>query len=181
MPAQETDGKNGNIAVLGGGCFWCLEAAYKRIAGVIAVDSGYAGGNVDEPTYEQVCTGKTGHAEVVKVTYDPAVISYEKLLELFWKVHDPTSLNRQGADVGTQYRSALFYVDEEQKKTAEQSMKKEQSKYREPIVTQLVPLAHFWPAEEYHRDYFDRNPFAGYCQAVIKPKLDKLDLGVRKI
>ena len=164
-------------AVLGGGCFWCLEAVYKRIPGVKRIDSGYAGGTVENPSYEEVCTGKTGHAEVVKVTYDPEVISYREILDQFWRSHDPTTLNRQGADVGTQYRSVIFYENEEQKKAARESIEEAQkSMYEKKIMTELKPLEAFYEAEEYHRDYYDKHPYAGYCSAVIRPKLKKLAL-----
>jgi peptide-methionine (S)-S-oxide reductase len=161
-------------ALLGGGCFWCLEAAYEGLPGVLAVTSGYAGGNRESPTYEEVCTGETGHAETLRVTFDPAKISYEALLGLFWKIHDPTTLNRQGADVGTQYRSVIFYVDEAQKKAAESSMAAEASRLGRPIVTELLPAPRFWPAEDYHQGYFRKHPDASYCRIVIAPKLAKL-------
>jgi peptide-methionine (S)-S-oxide reductase len=165
-------------ATLGGGCFWCVEAVYKRIEGVRNAVSGYAGGTTAKPTYEEVCSGSTGHAEVVQIDYDPAVISYEKILELFWIAHDPTTLNRQGADVGTQYRSIILYHDEAQKQIAESSRSALASsgKYRDPIVTEIVPLRQFYPAEDYHQAYFARNPNAGYCSYVIAPKLKKLGL-----
>lgn len=162
--------------ILGGGCFWCLEAAFERIEGVLDVQSGYAGGNVANPTYEQVCSCRTNHAEVVRVLYDPKKISEEQLLDWFWKMHDPTTLNRQGADVGTQYRSILFYEDESQKKRFESSRNLAQPRFTSPIVTQIVPRTEFYPAEEYHQDYFRKNPYAGYCQVVIRPKLIKLGL-----
>ncbi|MBN1838334.1 MAG: peptide-methionine (S)-S-oxide reductase MsrA [Spirochaetales bacterium] len=164
------------VATLGGGCFWCLEAVYERIGGVKSVVSGYAGGTKPNPTYTEVCSGTTGHAEVVQVEYDPAVISYEQVLELFWKAHDPTSLNRQGADVGTQYRSIILYHDEAQRRAAERSMAEEGKNFGNPIVTELKPLTSFYRAEEYHQDYYTRNPNAGYCTFVIRPKLQKLSL-----
>ncbi len=160
-------------AVFGGGCFWCLEAVFEDVRGVEDVVSGYAGGSVENPTYEQVCRGRTGHAEVVRITYDPEVVTYEDLLEIFWKIHDPTTLNRQGADVGTQYRSVIFYVNESQRELARKSMEKAQKHFLDPIVTEISPLKKFWPAEEYHQDYFRRNPYQGYCQAVVAPKVEK--------
>ncbi|HOT59621.1 MAG TPA: peptide-methionine (S)-S-oxide reductase MsrA [Spirochaetales bacterium] len=163
-------------ALLGGGCFWCLEAVFEHLPGVIDVVNGYAGGNRDNPTYEEVCTGLTGHAEVVKITFDPAIVSYEKLLELFWKIHNPTTLNRQGADVGTQYRSVIFYYTDEQKRIAEASIAHEQTNYDDPIVTELLPAPTFWQAEDYHQDYFRNHPENAYCQIVIAPKIKKSGL-----
>lgn len=161
--------------VLGGGCFWCTEASYELIPGVKSVVSGYAGGHVKNPTYHQVCDGDTGHAEVVRIAYDPAVVPLEKLLDFFWDVHNPTTLNRQGNDSGTQYRSIILYADEEQKAAAEASLKKANAEeWGGKIVTTIEPLMVFYPAEDYHQDYFARNPHAGYCQIVIKPKIDKL-------
>ncbi|MBN1838094.1 MAG: peptide-methionine (S)-S-oxide reductase MsrA [Spirochaetales bacterium] len=173
-----SEAKTGNteVATLGGGCFWCLEAVYERIEGVKSVVSGYAGGTKTNPTYSEVCSGSTGHAEVVQVEFDPATISYEQVLELFWKAHDPTTLNRQGADVGTQYRSIILYRDEAQRQAAERSMAKAAKDFREPIVTELKPLRSFYRAEEYHQDYYAKNPYAGYCTFVIRPKLQKLSL-----
>ena len=162
------------LATLGGGCFWCLEATFELLPGVKAVTSGYAGGQSPNPTYEQVCGGDTGHAEVVQIEYDPATISYAKLLETFWEVHDPTSLNRQGNDAGTQYRSIILYHDEAQKQVAEKSKAEEQKKLSRPIVTEIVPLKKFYAAEAYHQDYFRNNPTKGYCQVVIRPKVDKV-------
>lgn len=163
-------------ATIGGGCFWCIEAVFERIPGILSAISGYAGGSRSNPTYEEVCSGSTGHAEVVQVTYDPGKIEYREILELFWRAHDPTTVNRQGADVGTQYRSIVLYHNEEQKKIAEQ-MKKELSKdYDRSVVTEIVPLTIFYPAEEYHQDYYDKHSGAGYCQVVIRPKLKKLNL-----
>lgn len=161
-------------ATLGGGCFWCIEAVFKRTDGVKSVTSGYAGGSTENPTYEQVCSGATGHAEVVQIEYDPSAISYGDILELFFKAHDPTTLNRQGADVGTQYRSIVLYHDEEQRGTAEEMKAKANELYGAPVVTEIVPLKKFFPAEGYHQDYFDKNPSAGYCRVVIAPKLEKL-------
>ena len=162
--------------VLGGGCFWCVEAVYERIEGILDAVSGYAGGTVKRPTYEQVSTGRTGHAEVVKLTYDPAKISLEKILEIFWKAHDPTTPNRQGADVGTQYRSIILYKNEAERRVSEESKQKAQSSFPSPIVTEILPLTEFYPAEEYHQDYYRKNPYAGYCTFVIRPKLEKLGL-----
>ena len=160
--------------VLGGGCFWCTEAAYELLPGVKAVVSGYSGGAVDNPTYEEVCSGDTGHAEVVRIDFDLAAVSLETLLDFFWKIHDPTTLNRQGADSGTQYRSAIFYANDAQKKAAEASLARANPGWGGKIVTQIAPLVKFYPAEAYHQDYFRNNPQAGYCRAVIKPKIDKL-------
>lgn len=160
-------------ATLGGGCFWCLEAVYENVKGVKDVVSGYAGGHTENPDYRSVCSGQTGHAEVVQITYDPDQISYKELLEIFWQIHDPTTLNRQGADVGTQYRSIILYHDDEQKREAEASKAQIQKHFRDPIVTEIVPLEKFWPAEAYHQDYFKNNPYQGYCQAVVAPKVEK--------
>lgn len=167
------------IAVLAGGCFWCLEAAYDELKGVISVKSGYAGGAVENPGYKQVCTGTTGHAEVVQVEYDPAVISYEDLLDVFFTIHDPTTLNRQGADAGTQYRSAIFYATPAQKAAAEAAVQKFTPHWGK-IVTEISPLPVFYPAEPEHEDYFVNNPWSGYCQAVIAPKIAKLRKGFRE-
>lgn len=162
-------------AYLGGGCFWCLEAVFERLQGVEKITSGYAGGEDPEPTYRKVCTGETGHAEIVKITYHPDVISYEELLRFFWAFHDPTTLNRQGNDVGPQYRSVVFYQDAQEKEVIEASVKGVATRmYRDPIVTEVVPLEKFYPAEEYHSQYFRNNPQAGYCQYVIAPKVAKL-------
>ena len=166
-------------ATFGGGCFWCTEAVYAQIKGVTRVTSGYIGGHVENPTYKQVCSGLTGHAEAVEIEYDPAVVDYEKLLEIFFSTHDPTTLNRQGADVGTQYRSAIFYHDDEQKKTAQQVIIQLNAAKVFPakIVTKLEPATVFYPAEDYHQDYFAINGYQPYCQAVIAPKVAK----VRKV
>lgn len=160
-------------ATFGGGCFWCTEAMLEGLDGIIDVVSGYTGGHVKNPTYRHVCEGTTGHAEVVQVTFDPETITYGRLLELFWRSHDPTTLNRQGADVGTQYRSAIFWHDEEQKKVAHASMKTAAALFKDPIVTKIEPFEIFYPAEAYHQDYFAKNPRAGYCVFVIQPKLKK--------
>lgn len=161
-------------AVLGGGCFWCMDAVYHTQPGIKSVVSGYAGGTVPHPTYEQVCTGRTGHAEVVEITYDPAVISYAKVLDLFWDAHDPTTLNRQGADEGTQYRSIIVAQNPEQHAIAEKSKAAAQRRFREPIVTEIVEGAEFYPAEEHHQNFYERNPDYPYSRAVIAPKLEKL-------
>ena len=163
-------------ATLAGGCFWCLEAAFQDLKGVEKVQSGYAGGHVANPSYEQVCTGTTGHAEVVQITFDPTVVSFDDLLHVFFTIHDPTTLNRQGADVGTQYRSAIFYHTAEQKGTAERVIRELEAEkvWDDPVVTELKPLDAFYPAEQYHRDYYRRNPNQGYCRAVIAPKVAKV-------
>jgi peptide-methionine (S)-S-oxide reductase len=162
-------------ATLGGGCFWCVEATLELLPGVKNVVSGYAGGHKENPTYEEVLTKTTGHAEVVQVEFDPAVVSYEKLLEAFWEVHDPTTLNRQGNDVGPQYRSIILYHNDAQKLAAEKSKAAEQKKLSRPIVTEIVPLKKFYEAEGYHQDYFRKNPNQAYCQVVIRPKVNKLE------
>jgi peptide-methionine (S)-S-oxide reductase len=160
--------------VLAGGCFWCLDAAYRMVEGVASVVSGYAGGSWPDPTYERVSTGTTGHAEVVKVEFDPKVISLDDVLDIFWALHDPTTKNRQGNDVGTQYRSMILYVGKEQKELAEASLANVAKLWPNPIVTEVKPLDHFYPAEEYHQDYYRKNPDQGYCQVIINPKLAKL-------
>ena len=164
------------IATLAGGCFWCLEAVFQQLKGVTKVTSGYAGGTVPNPSYEAVCTGRTGHAEVVQIEFDPAGVSYRELLDVFFVIHDPTTLNRQGVDEGTQYRSAVFYHSPQQQQVAEAVIAElEAGKvWDDPIVTEVVPLDAFYPAEEYHRDYFRRNPGQSYCRAVIAPKVAKL-------
>jgi peptide-methionine (S)-S-oxide reductase len=165
----------GEIATLAGGCFWCLEAVYDELKGVVDVTSGYAGGQVVNPTYQQVCGGDTGHAEVVRIAFDPAKISFREILEVFFTIHDPTTLNRQGADVGTQYRSAIFYHSDEQKRVAEEVIAEIASAgiWKNPIVTEVVPAPEFYPAEDYHQEYFARNPNQGYCQVVVAPKVAK--------
>ena len=163
------------VAVLGGGCFWCLEAVYLDVEGVQAVESGYAGGSVVDPTYEQVCNGDTGHAEVVKVSFDADTISYREILGIFFGIHDPTTLNRQGADIGTQYRSVIFFVDDSQRAQA-QALIDELARgdiFDRPIVTQLAPLPDYYPAEAYHQRYFERHPYQGYCMGVVAPKVAK--------
>jgi peptide-methionine (S)-S-oxide reductase len=164
------------VATLGTGCFWCAEAVFERIHGVESVVAGYAGGTIPNPTYEQVCTDTTGYAEVAEITFDPSKISYKKLLDVFWQAHDPTTLNRQGADVGTQYRSVIFYLDEKQKIAAEKSKQEAQKNFSDPIVTEIKPLTKFYKAENYHQEYFNNHRDALYCRLVIKPKLDKLHL-----
>ena len=163
------------VATLAGGCFWCLEAVFEQLGGVDKVQSGYAGGSVPEPSYRQVCTGTTGHAEVTQIEFDPAKISYEKLLEVFWQAHDPTTLDRQGADEGTQYRSIILYHDEKQKQAAEKSRLAAQKDFHDPIVTEIVPFKKFYKAEDYHQGYYDANSNASYCRVVIAPKLEKLE------
>ncbi len=162
-------------ATFGAGCFWCIEACYKDLAGIIDVMPGYSGGHTDNPTYKEICTGTTGHAEVARVIYDPAVVSFEELLEVFWFVHDPTQLNRQGNDIGTQYRSVIFYHDEEQRQLSEayKARLTAEQVWDRPIVTEIVPLQRFYPAEDYHKDYFELNPGNAYCQAVVRPKVEK--------
>lgn len=163
-------------ATLAGGCFWCTEAIFKRLRGVTSVIPGYAASQVANPSYKQVCTGKTGAAEAIQITYDPAVISYATLLEIFWHTHNPTTLNRQGNDVGTQYRSGIYYHDDEQKHTAQASKEAlEKSRaYPDPVVTEIAAFTNFYPAEEYHEDYYDNNRFQPYCMLVIDPKVKKL-------
>ena len=163
------------VATLAGGCFWCLDAVFRGLKGVEHVVSGYAGGTVPDPSYEAVCTGRTGHAEVVQVTFDPAVLSYRDLVEVFFGIHDPTTLNRQGADVGTQYRSAIYYHSPEQERTAREVIAEieRDGVFDAPVVTEVAPFTVFYPAEEYHQDYFRRNPGQGYCRAVIAPKVAK--------
>jgi peptide-methionine (S)-S-oxide reductase len=166
--------------VLGGGCFWCTEGAYEIVPGVKSVVSGYSGGSVKNPSYKQITTGKTGHAEVIRIEYDPAQVSLERLLELFWVVHDPTTLNAQGNDIGPQYRSVIFYANDAQKIAAEKSKQAAQSKFSDPIVTEITPLGAFYEAEDYHQDYFRKNPHAGYCQYVVKAKVDKMKKALGK-
>lgn len=161
---------------LGAGCFWCVEAVFNRLDGVKSAVSGYTGGKTLNPTYEDICKGDTGHAEVVHIVYDPKKISTEKILDWFWKLHDPTTLNRQGEDKGTQYRSAIFYYSEAQKSTAAASLKHAQSEFSAPIVTEITKATTFYPAEVYHQDYFRQNQNQGYCRAVIAPKIKKLNL-----
>lgn len=174
---EEIQSDNLEPATFGSGCFWCTEAIFERVKGVKKVISGYSGGTVENPTYKEVCTGNTGHAEVTQLSFDPNVVSYDELLEIFWKTHDPTTLNRQGADVGTQYRSAVFYHNEKQKEKAEH-YKKELEKaeiFDDPIVTEIVPFEKFYEAENYHQDYYANNPSQGYCAFVITPKVEKFE------
>jgi peptide-methionine (S)-S-oxide reductase len=161
--------------VLGGGCFWCTEAVYVKVKGVTDVESGYSNGHVERPSYEQVCTGTTGHNEVVKLTYDPSQISLRQILEIFFVIHDPTTLNRQGADSGTQYRSGIYYTTPEQKEIADDLIREmsQDKLFGKPIVTEVLPLSNYWPAEEYHQDFFEKNPYQGYCMAVAGPKVAK--------
>ena len=173
-PTQTSSASKHEFATLGGGCFWCLEAVYQRVPGVIQSVSGYAGGHKDNPTYEQVCAHVTGHAEVVRLEYDPAVISYSKILEIFFEAHDPTTLNRQGADEGDQYRSVIYFENEAQHQAALAAKAKAQPNWDDPIVTEISPLKKFWRAEDYHQDYFNQHPGQGYCVYVIKPKVKKL-------
>lgn len=161
--------------VLGGGCFWCVEAVYETRPGVLAVTSGYAGGKTENPTYAEVCSGSTGHAEVVKIDFDPAVTSVRELVDLFWDAHDPTTLNRQGADVGTQYRSIILYSGDSQKQAVELSLKDARQRFRSPIVTEVKELQMFYPAEANHQDFYSKNPNHPYNRAVIAPKLEKLE------
>jgi peptide-methionine (S)-S-oxide reductase len=176
MRQTESSAQTGfSIATVAGGCFWCLEAVYDQMKGVIAVESGYIGGQVDHPTYEAVCSGRTGHAEAVRITFDPTIVSYRELLEVLFVIHDPTTLNRQGHDVGTQYRSAIFYHAPEQKQIAEEVIAAvtREKLYDSPIVTEIVPARTWYEAESYHQEYFVRNPFQGYCTAVVGPKVIK--------
>jgi peptide-methionine (S)-S-oxide reductase len=163
------------IADFGGGCFWCMEAVFIRLPGVQSVTSGFAGGHTENPTYQDVCSETTGHAEVIEIRFDPAKISYARLLEVFWQAHDPTTLNRQGADTGTSYRSIILYRNEKQKLLAEKSKLEAQPNFRHPIVTEIAPLTKFYPAEDYHQEYYEHNAGAPYCQVVIAPKLQKLE------
>lgn len=163
-------------AIFAGGCFWCTEAIYKRLRGVIAVTPGYTGGQAENPTYEEVSTGETGHAEAIEIEYDPKLIPYEKLLDIFFHTHNPTTLNRQGADIGTQYRSGIFYSSDEEREIAKRMVRELDAEkiYPDTIVTEIAPFSRFYPAEDYHRDYYDRNQTQGYCNIVISPKITKL-------
>ncbi|MCA9161909.1 MAG: peptide-methionine (S)-S-oxide reductase MsrA [Planctomycetales bacterium] len=175
-PSPVESGKSASrVATFGSGCFWCTEGVFQQLRGVHSAVSGYSGGQVENPTYQQVCTGTTGHAEVVQVTYDPNLVSFAELLEVFWKTHDPTTLNRQGNDVGTQYRSVVFYHDEVQRDEAERYKQQldDSRVFGSPIVTQIVPFERFFRAEEYHQNYYEQNPQQPYCQAVVGPKIDK--------
>jgi peptide-methionine (S)-S-oxide reductase len=161
------------IATLGGGCFWCLEAVYQQLKGVQAVESGYTGGHVKDPSYEQVCDGNTGHAEVIRISFDPAVVTYREVLEIFFTIHDPTTLNRQGNDVGTQYRSVIYFHSTEQQETARQVIAEMANVWDAPIVTELSPAETYYKAEDYHQNYFRQNPLQGYCAFVVAPKVAK--------
>jgi peptide-methionine (S)-S-oxide reductase len=169
------DGGGYEVATFGNGCFWCTEAIFQQVEGVVKVESGYSGGQIKNPTYKQVCGGETGHAEVLQITFDPKKVSFEDLLEVFWNTHDPTTLNQQGADIGTQYRSAVFYHNEKQKQLAEAYMKQLTAAhaFKNPIVTEITPFSVFYKAEDYHQNYFNDNPTQGYCRAVIRPKVEK--------
>lgn len=177
QPGSDADGTELEKATFGGGCFWCTEAVFQRLKGVHRVVSGYSGGETNNPTYEQVCTGLTGHAEAIQITYDPKQVSYADLLEVFWKTHDSTTLNQQGADFGTQYRSAIFYHSDEQKELAEQYKKQLESEhvFRKPIVTEITEFTEFYPAEDHHQNYYNSHRSQGYCRAVINPKISKLN------
>lgn len=163
------------LATLGGGCFWCTEALFQMLPGVKTVVSGYAGGHTENPTYKQICQGDTGHAEVIQIEFDPRKVSYETILATFWEAHDPTTLNRQGADVGTQYRSIILYHSQAQKAAAEKSKAAAQKDFSQPIVTEIVPLKKFYPGEDYHQNYYRNNPNQGYCRVVIQPKVEKFE------
>ena len=167
-------------ATLGGGCFWCVEAVYERLPGILSVTSGYAGGQTENPTYEQIGTGKTGHAEVVQIEYDPEKISYQKIIDLFWDAHDPTTLNRQGADVGTQYRSIILTANDDEARIAKESRDRAQGEFKSPIVTEIVPLEKFYPAEDYHQDFYRENPMHPYNLAVTRPKLKKFQAALEQ-
>ncbi len=173
--AQGMNTNHTELADFGGGCFWCMEAEFQRVPGVVSVSSGFAGGHTENPTYEDVCTGETGHAEVTQIEFDPQKISYEKLLRYFWDAHDPTTLNRQGADEGTQYRSIILYNSQAQKDAAIKSKAEAQENFKSPIVTEIVALKKFYKADAHHQNYYNNNPNQGYCQVVIRPKLDKFE------
>lgn len=164
---------NNEVTSLAAGCFWCIEAVFQRLQGVHSVKSGYMGGMTENPSYKEICTGLTGHAEIAQIEYDAHIISFEELLEVFWATHDPTTLNRQGNDVGTQYRSAIFYHNEEQKTIAEKSMKEAQEDFTNPIVTEISAVSKFYPAENYHDNYYNINPNQPYCRMVVGPKVEK--------
>jgi peptide-methionine (S)-S-oxide reductase len=168
------------LATVGGGCFWCTEALFQMLPGVKSVVSGYSGGKTENPTYKDICRGDTGHAEVIQIEFDPSETSYEKVIETFWEAHDPTTLNRQGNDVGTQYRSIIFYHSDAQKVAAEKSKAAAQKNFSDPIVTEIVPLKKFYKAEEYHQDYYRQNSQQGYCRAVIRPKVEKFEKKFKK-
>jgi peptide-methionine (S)-S-oxide reductase len=172
-----------NIAVLGGGCFWCIEALFERVEGILSAESGYSGGSRENPTYEQVSSGSTGHAEVVKLRFDPRRIAYERILDIFFGAHDPTTVDRQGSDMGSQYRSIVLYADDAQKEAARKKIAELDASgaHANRIVTEVVPLDRFWKAEEYHQDYYDKHPYAGYCRVIIAPKLEKAGLTVESL
>ena len=178
VPKEQNMTKSSSVefALVGGGCFWCTEAVFEKIEGILEVVSGYAGGALANPTYKDICTGQSGHAEVIKIKFSADIISYAEVLEIFGKAHDPTTLNRQGADVGTQYRSTIMYYDEGQEKIARSWKKNLSGQFVDPVVTEIVPAPTFYPAEEYHQDYYAKNPNQGYCSFVIRPKLKKLGL-----
>lgn len=178
--AQGMNTNHTEVAYFGGGCFWCMEAEFQRIPGVNTVTSGFAGGHTENPTYEQVCTGETGHAEVTRIEFQPQKISYEKLLKYFWDAHDPTTLNRQGADEGTQYRSIILYASEAQKEAAIKSKAEAQKTFNDPIVTEIVPLTKFYKAENYHQDYYNNHRLAPYCMVVIRPKVEKIEKKIKQ-
>ena len=173
--SQSMNTNHTEVATFGGGCFWCMEAEFQKIPGVKSVASGFAGGHTANPSYEDVCTGETGHAEVTQIEFDPQQVSYGKLLDYFWDAHDPTTLNKQGADVGTQYRSIILYNSPAQKAAAEKSKAEAQKNFKDPIVTQIAPLDHFYKAEDYHQNYYNNHTSAPYCQVVIRPKLKKFE------
>ena len=177
MAIIEGHGQSNNkeVAILGAGCFWCVEAVFEELQGVESVESGYTGGTIEDPTYKQICTGNTGHAEVARITFNPEVVSFKEVLEVFWKTHDPTTLNRQGADVGTQYRSAIFYLSDTQRDEAElyKNRLNESGAYPSPVITEITKAGVYYPAENYHQDYYLQNPDQGYCRYVIQPKLEK--------
>ncbi len=178
VPKEQNMTKSSSVefALVGGGCFWCTEAVFEKIEGILEVVSGYAGGALANPTYKDICTGQSGHAEVIKIKFSADIISYAEILEIFGKAHDPTTLNRQGADVGTQYRSTIMYYNEDQEKIARSWKKNLSGQFVDPVVTEIVPAPTFYPAEEYHQDYYAKNPNQGYCSFVIRPKLKKLGL-----
>jgi len=173
--AQTMNTNQTEFATFGGGCFWCTEAVFQMMPGVKSVASGYAGGRKENPTYQEVCSGQTGHAEVIQVEFDPRTVSYDQLLETFWEAHDPTTLNRQGADTGTQYRSIILHSSDAQKAAAEKSKADAQKNFKDPIVTEIVPLKKFYKAEGHHQNYYRTNPNAGYCRVVIRPKVEKFE------
>ena len=164
-----------DFAIIGAGCFWCIEALFLNVSGVIDIEAGYTGGYTKDPTYETICSGETGHAEVCRIKFNPEIITFEKILDIFWEIHDPTTLNQQGADIGTQYRSAIFYNSKHQLETAKTSKKKHMANFDKPIVTEITKLENYYKAEDYHQNYYNNNPGNPYCQFVIKPKLEKFN------